>query len=231
MSDSLIPSFLVSNVSESLRSLTKNERCERIAQVAHQKWAMLANRSGRSPKMSDHEWFAHIAQRKWAIVSESLRSLTKNEWMSESLVLLSKSLIRSFLGKKRVICLEKPMSEFPALHLRDFLTVSHFWWVTWGICSQLLICPERPERFAHIANYKRVNDWIACLFKNIKIWFYSNFLSESLFLWAKEQMSDSLKNEQFAHSLICPERFTHSCSFVLSNLSKWAMSEWANSQP
>ena len=42
MSDSLIPSFLVSNVSESLRSLTKNERCERIAQVAHQKWAPFA---------------------------------------------------------------------------------------------------------------------------------------------------------------------------------------------
>ena len=37
MSDSLIPSFLVGDVSESLRSLTKNERCERITQVAHQK--------------------------------------------------------------------------------------------------------------------------------------------------------------------------------------------------
>ena len=37
MSESLISSFLVSDVSESLRSLTKNEQCERIAQVAHQK--------------------------------------------------------------------------------------------------------------------------------------------------------------------------------------------------
>ena len=35
MSESLISSFLVSDVSESLRSLTKNEGCERIAQVAH----------------------------------------------------------------------------------------------------------------------------------------------------------------------------------------------------
>ena len=43
MSDSLIPSFLVSDVSESLRSLTKNERCERIAQVPHQKWALPKN--------------------------------------------------------------------------------------------------------------------------------------------------------------------------------------------
>ena len=34
MSKLLIPSFLVSNVSKSLRLLTKNERCEPIAQVA-----------------------------------------------------------------------------------------------------------------------------------------------------------------------------------------------------
>ena len=39
MSDLPIPSFMVSNVSELLRSLTKNDRCEQIAQVAHQKWA------------------------------------------------------------------------------------------------------------------------------------------------------------------------------------------------
>ena len=42
-------SFPLSNVSESLRSLTKNERCERIAQVAHQKWA--------------NEWIAHFFER------------------------------------------------------------------------------------------------------------------------------------------------------------------------
>ena len=68
ISESLISSFLVSDVSESLRSLTKNERCERITQVAHQKWATMsdslrslrgnerlwANCSGRSPKIS--EW-------------------------------------------------------------------------------------------------------------------------------------------------------------------------------
>ena len=37
MSNSLIPSFLVSDVSESLRLLNKNVRYERIVQVAHQK--------------------------------------------------------------------------------------------------------------------------------------------------------------------------------------------------
>ena len=41
------------------------EWCMQIAQFTHQKWAMWANHSGRSQKMSD--------------VSKSLRSLTKNE--------------------------------------------------------------------------------------------------------------------------------------------------------
>ena len=48
MSDSLIPSFLVSDVSESLRLLTINERCEQIAQVAPKNERSWANRSGRS---------------------------------------------------------------------------------------------------------------------------------------------------------------------------------------
>ena len=90
-------------------SLFFGERCEWIAQVAHQKRAMWANRSDHSPKMSNHERFSNIARRKWAIVSESLRSLrslTKNERMSESLVFLSESLICSFLGKKGAIRLE-----------------------------------------------------------------------------------------------------------------------------
>ena len=64
---------------------------------------MWANCSVRSPKMSDHERFAQVARRKWAIVSELLRSLTKNERMSQSVVFLSESLIHSFLGKKRAI--------------------------------------------------------------------------------------------------------------------------------
>ena len=67
LSDSLIPSLLMSNVSKLPRSLTKNEGCGQIAQVAHQKWATLSdslrsqtknegpwvNRSSCSPKMSE----------------------------------------------------------------------------------------------------------------------------------------------------------------------------------
>ena len=47
---------------------------------------MWANCSGHSPKISNHERFAQVAQRIWAIMSKSLRLLTKNEQMSESLV-------------------------------------------------------------------------------------------------------------------------------------------------
>ena len=43
MSESLISSFLVSDVSESLISLKSTEWCERIAQVAHQKWATMSD--------------------------------------------------------------------------------------------------------------------------------------------------------------------------------------------
>ena len=58
-----------------------------------QKRAMWANCSGRSPKMSDHERFIHIAQRKWGIVSE---------WVNHSFF-FSELLICSFLVKKRAI--------------------------------------------------------------------------------------------------------------------------------
>ena len=66
----------MSHVSESLISLTKNER----------PWAI---HSSRSEEMSD--------------VGKLLISLTKNERMSELLICLSESLIGSFLDKKRAI--------------------------------------------------------------------------------------------------------------------------------
>ena len=102
----------MSDVSKSLRSLTKNERCERIAQVAHQKWAMWANRSGCSPKMSDHERLAQVAHQKWATLSKSLRSLTKNERIAHFFEQSAHSLIFS---QKTSDALRNPLSKFPAL--------------------------------------------------------------------------------------------------------------------
>ena len=87
MSESLISSFLVSDVSELLRLLTKNEQCERIPQVAHQKWVTM---------------------------SDLLRSLTKNERMSESLIFWVNPSIAHF-WENTSDSLENPMSKFPAL--------------------------------------------------------------------------------------------------------------------
>ena len=82
----------MSNVSKSLRSLTKNERCEQNNQVAHQKWT---NCSGRLPKMSNHEQIAQAANQKWATMGDLLRSLTNNERIAH---FLSKLLIRSLFA-------------------------------------------------------------------------------------------------------------------------------------
>ena len=101
--------LFIEKMSESLifaHFLFFGEQCEWIAHFAQIKWAMWVNGSFRSPKMSDYEWFAQIAQRKWGIVRESLRSLTKNKRMRESLIFLSESLIFSFLDNKRAIHLE-----------------------------------------------------------------------------------------------------------------------------
>ena len=59
---------------------------------------MWANPSGRSPKMSN-----------------SLRSLTKNERMSESLVFFEQIAHSLIFFKKMSDSLRKPMSQFPAL--------------------------------------------------------------------------------------------------------------------
>ena len=95
MSDSVIPSFLVNDVSKSLRSLTKNELCEQIAQVAHQKWATM---------------------------SKSLRSLTKNERIVHFFERIAHLLI--FLQKKSD-SLRKPMSKFPALKFSNSVYQQH----------------------------------------------------------------------------------------------------------
>ena len=65
MRESLISSFLVSDVSESLILLKSNEWCEQIAQVAHQKWETMSD-SLRSLMINEQiarfifEWIARL---------------------------------------------------------------------------------------------------------------------------------------------------------------------------
>ena len=110
-------------------SLIFGEHCERIAQVAHQKLAMWANRSGWSPNMSVHERFSQVAHQKWVTMSESRRLLTNNEQMSELLVFLSKTIIRSFFRKNERFA-QKTDEQIPSptyLFFSDFfLPVSDY---------------------------------------------------------------------------------------------------------
>ena len=110
MSNSLIPSFIKRDVSESLRLLMTKER-------------LWANRSGRSLKMSDHERFTQVAHQKWATMSKSLRSLTKNEQITH---FLSQSLIHPSCHKKRVIHSENRWANSQPCFLADVTSMQKF---------------------------------------------------------------------------------------------------------
>ena len=96
-SDSLIPSFLISDVSESLRSLTKNEPCEQIAQGTHQKRATMSDLLRLLTKNEQSEQIAQVVHQKLATMSNLLRSLNKNEQIAH---FLKKWMIRSFFSWK-----------------------------------------------------------------------------------------------------------------------------------
>ena len=93
-------------------SLFFNQRCEQKDQISHQKWAMWAKYSGRSPKMSDYEQFAQIAHQKWATMSKSLRLLTKNEWPWANCFFLERIAHLLIFLPKTSDSLRKPMSKF-----------------------------------------------------------------------------------------------------------------------
>ena len=88
----------MSNVSKSLRSLTKNE----------QPWAI---HSHRSEEMSDRERIAQVAHQKWA-----------NEWIAHFFEPIAHLLI---FGQKTRDSLGNQMSEFPALHSALFFLHTH----------------------------------------------------------------------------------------------------------
>ena len=106
--------------------------------------------------------------------------------------------------------------------------------------SNSLIFGERPERFAHTAHFwwatwaihshssLRKREWANCSFlKKLKLQYYTNFFSKSL-VFVSERGNEwfARRNELFTHLLIYlewPEQIAHSCSFVMSDLSKLLM--------
>ena len=75
----------------------------------------------------------------------------------------NKKLIAHFLWlKEKMRDLLKKTSDsfihsFVLSDLSKSLIFAHLPWGTWAICSQLLICPERAERIAHICSFARSN--------------------------------------------------------------------------
>ena len=138
--------------------------------VAYEKWYsrrfyvpaynQFAHSLSCSQKKSDSHNFFWL---KWATVSESLRSLTKNERVSKLLFFLSKSLICSlfwqktsrvgnslivFLSESIVFC--QNISEWAICSKKwAICSFAHFWWATWSICSWSLISSEQSEQIAH----------------------------------------------------------------------------------
>ena len=101
--------------------------------------------------MSDHEPFAQVAHQKWVNMSKSLRSLTLNERMSESLVFLSKSLICSCFCKKQAICLENQWADsqpFPVVTCSVFLRRFRYFWHLFLI-QYLLIWIMKDKNLDH----------------------------------------------------------------------------------
>ena len=123
ISESLIPPFFVSDVSESLRLLTKNER---IAQVTHQKWET----------MSDLLTLLRGNERWWA--NRSGHSLKMSKWVNHWFFWANRSF--AHFGQKTSDLLRKSMIEFPALLIfserpEQFAHIAHFWWVSFAFRS------------------------------------------------------------------------------------------------
>ena len=107
-----------------------------------------ANHSGCSRQMSDHEWFAQVAQRKWLNEQFTQKNLAKKSKILFCYVL--------FKVKKNIRKNER-MAHFCSFPL--------FWWVMWvnrSFCSNQMCC---IERIAHFAHQKWGNEWIANFFE------------------------------------------------------------------
>ena len=141
--------------------------CERFDRIAQEKWATVrANRSGRSYQKSNCEQITQVAHDKWATVSDSLRLLTKNEQMSDSLNNNNNCFIYVFYFKKLAIR-SSPL----------------FKWAMWAnrsgrspkmsdvskLLRSLTIMSDH-EQFAQVAHQKWTNEQITWFFERIAHW-------------------------------------------------------------
>ena len=135
-----------------------------------------------------------------------------------------------FTSELLVFCPKKQANELFAKNNKQF---THFWWVTWAICSRSLISFERPERITHGCSLlvSDLSDSLTALIfgeqperiahgRSFVLSNLSNSLADAHFLWAIP-----------SRLLICLERskrIAHSRSFDLSKMSKWVNERWVN---
>ena len=135
MSESLISSFLVSDVSESLILLKSNERCEQIAHFAHQKWVTM---SDLLRLLRGNERCERIAHQKWA-----------HEWIVNFFEQIADF---THFWTKTSDLLGNQMSEFPALVIsivslflswKNYLMSSLYLKMGFNVLLKQILCPIR----------------------------------------------------------------------------------------
>ena len=134
-------SFLVSNQSDLLTLLIFGERPERFTDIAHQK--------------RGNERFAHLFNKKLYIKhtkKQDFRFFYQNFFER-----IAHSLISSERHEPIAHCCSIVFSN-----LSDSLTIAHFLWATWAICWRLLIFLERSERVTHSPSFdlSKMSEWV-----------------------------------------------------------------------
>ena len=188
ISDSLICSFLVNDLSNSLT-------------IAHFLWATLANRSS-------HFWWA-----TWAIclhrsfdlseMSDSLTLLTKKEEMSENEPF--PNFLNKFFSKSYIKHTKNKILDFLGQHFLSESLICSFPLATWANRSWLLICLERPERFAHGRSFplSDLSDSLTVAHLSWTIWAKS---SQSLILFERNELMREFPALWF-RSIVCLTHF------------------------
>ena len=143
--------------------------------------------------MSNREQIAQVAQRKWAIMSDSLRSLRGNEWCEWIAHFTHEKWANERFAQKIWLKKSKSLFYYVLLYLKFFNTnifahflffgercqwIPHFAQIKWAMWAnpsfrslkmndslRLLRGNERCERIAHFAHQKWANEWIAHFFE------------------------------------------------------------------
>ena len=115
------------------------------AQVAHQKWAMWANRSGRSPKMSDSLTSLRGNERSWA--NRSSRSPKMCEWVNRSIFWANPSFAHFWANNEQFA--RKTHERIPSPALTTLTQCWHGYWVRGHVVSKVVDNVYMVSTYSH----------------------------------------------------------------------------------